>query len=133
MQHDVDHRAVYLVLPLPGMRGVPLAAHQVQLNRAERPGEGWRRGGDHRPVEIDQVPVACDPAPDEQLTAIPGAPELAADVPAREPDALLPDPAEQGGSRGPEDPDVRERHEGIGIVHEHGTILPPESAPSTRG
>src|SRR5439155_17865984 len=132
-QHDLDHRAVRPVLLLLGMRGVRLATHQVELNRSAHPGAGGRRGGDRRAVEIDQVSVARDPAPDEQLAAIPGAPELAADVPARETATLLPDAAEQGRSRGPEDPDVRERHEGIGVVHEHGTILLPESAPSTRG
>ena len=35
--------------------------------------------------------------------------------------------------RGPDDPDVLERHEVIGVVRGHDTILLPESAPSTRG
>ncbi|TMB20655.1 MAG: hypothetical protein E6J59_07380 [Deltaproteobacteria bacterium] len=84
-------------------------------------------------MQVDQVPVASDPAPDEELAAIAGAPELAADVPAREPDALLPDLAKQGGRRRPDDADVFKRHELIGVVRGHGTILLPESAPSTRG
>src|SRR2546427_11844410 len=105
------------------MRGVQLATHQVELNRSAHPGAGGRRGGDRRAVEIDQVSVARDPAPDEQLAAIPGAPELAADVPAREPDTLLPDAAEQGRSRGPEDPDVRERHQSIGVVQDRKSVV----------
>ena len=79
------------------------------------------------------MPVASDPAPDEELAAIAGAPEFAADVLAGKPDTLLPDPAEQGWRRRPDDPDVLERHEVIGIIRGHGAILLPESAPSTRG
>src|SRR5881628_2329853 len=94
-------------LPLLGMMRVPVSSHQVQLTRKARP--------------------------DEELAAIAGAPEPPADVPAREPDALFSDPAEQGWSGRPDDPDVLERHEVIGVVCGHGTILLPESATSTRG
>jgi len=86
-------------LPLVGMPSLPISSHHVQLNREARPGDGWRRGSDRCPAEIDQVPVASDPASDEQRAAITRAPELAADVPAREPDAPVPDLAEQGWSR----------------------------------
>jgi hypothetical protein len=47
-------------------------------------------------VWIDQSPIASNPAPDEEFAAITGAPELAGDVPAWKPDALLPNLAEQG-------------------------------------
>jgi hypothetical protein len=73
-------------------------------------------------VSIDQLPVASEPAPDEQLAAIPGAPELAADVPARKPNAPVPDSAEQGWSSGPDDPDVQERHEVVGVVRGYGSF-----------
>jgi len=51
----------------------------------------------------------------------------------RPPDALLPDPAEQGWGRRPDNPDLLKGYEVIGVVRGHGTILLPESAPSTRG
>ena len=86
-------------LPLVGMTSVPISSHHVELNREARPRDGWRRGSDRCPAEIDQVPVASDPASDEQRAAITRAPELPADVPAREPDAPVPDLAEQGWSR----------------------------------
>ena len=70
------------------------------------------------PVQVARVPVTSDPVPDEELAAISGAPEPAADVPAREPDALFSDPTEQGWSGRP---DVLERHEVIGVVCGHGT------------
>src|SRR5437667_7010298 len=111
----------------------PISSHQVQLNRKARPRDGWRQGCDRCPVQVDQVPVASDPAPDEELAAIAGAPELPADVPAREPDALVSDPAEQGWSGRPDDRDILKRDEVIGVFCVHGAILLPESAPSTRG
>src|SRR3989454_4930920 len=51
----------------------------------------------------------------------------------RPPDALLPDPAEQGWGRRPDNPDLLKGYEVISVVRGHGTILLPESAPSTRG
>src|SRR6266705_301956 len=51
----------------------------------------------------------------------------------RPPDALLPDPAEQGWGRRPDNPDLLKGYEVIGVVRGHVTILLPESAPSTRG
>jgi hypothetical protein len=84
-------------------------------------------------VWVVQAAVTRDPAPDEQLPAITGAPQLPTDVPARQPDMPVADRAKQGWSRRSDDPDVLERHEIIGVVHDHGTILLPESAPSTRG
>src|SRR5438309_1265685 len=46
------------------------------------------------------MPVASDPAPDEQLAPITVAPELAGDVPTGVPDVAASDRAEQGWSRG---------------------------------
>src|SRR5262249_57423115 len=65
-------------------------------------------------------PAASQPAPDEQFAAIPAAPELATDVPARQPDGPVPDPAKQGLTRSLDDPHILERHEVIGIVRGHG-------------
>src|SRR5262249_42077507 len=69
----------------------------------------------HCPVRIEQMPLKSHPAPDEELAAIADAPELAADVPAREPYAPLSDAAEHGRNGRPDDRDVQERHEVIGI------------------
>src|SRR5207247_8892854 len=66
-------------LPLIGMTSVPISSHHVELNRETRPRDGWRRGSDRCPAEIDQVPVASDLASDEQRAAVfrePGAAEL---------------------------------------------------------
>ena|SRR5438093_1239994 len=51
----------------------------------------------------------------------------------RPPDALLPDPAEQGWGRRPDNPNLLKGYEVISVVRGHGTILLPESVPSTRG
>src|SRR6185295_9521645 len=120
-------------LPLVGMARALLAAHQPQPTR--QPLSRERRGPfDQFSVEVDQIPVASDPAPDEELAAIADAPQPAADVLAREPDVLPSDPAEQGRGRRPDDPDVVERHKVIGVLYSHGHGSPfPESAPSTRG
>src|SRR5262245_43028734 len=67
--------------------------------------------------------LARDRAPDEELAAIAGAPEPAADVPAWEPDVPLSDAAEQGLSGRPDDPDVLEQDEIVGIFCDHGARL----------
>src|SRR5262245_8031620 len=105
---------------------VSAGSAEVKRTRKARP------GSDDCPREIDQAPVASDPAPDEELAAVTGAPELAADVLARKPDVPLPDPAEERRRRRPDDPDILEQYEVI-VVRGHGTILLRESAPSTRG
>src|SRR5438094_12238 len=91
-------------------RGRPAVTHWRVVRAATRstllevrletgPRNRHNRACDRRSVQVDQESLTSEPAPDEQLTAIAGAPELAADVPAREPDAPVPDAAEQRWSR----------------------------------
>ena len=122
-------------LSLVGKRRLPIASHQVKLSRQAPPRHGRSQGRDHAcPGRTEQAPVVSDPAPNQESAAIAHAAESAADVSAWEPDALASDPAEQGCTRRADDRDVPEPHEIIGIARRgHGTILLPESAPSTRG
>src|SRR5262245_35306534 len=110
----------------------PISLHRMKTPRWACPRDGRRQRCVWFAPLIDQLPVASEPAPYDQLAAIPAAPELAADVPARQPDGPVPDPAEQGLTGGLDDPYILERHEVIGIVRGHGKLLLPESAPSTR-
>src|SRR5438034_9885824 len=122
-------------LSLVGKMRLPIASHRVKLSHQAPPRHGRPQGRDRgRPGRTEQVPVASDPAPNQESAAIAHAAESAADVSAWEPDALASDPTEQGCTRRADDRDVSEPHEIIGIGRRgHGTILLPESAPSTRG
>src|SRR4030095_4955168 len=97
------------VLPLVGKTRLPISAHEMQRTGRLEPRHGAHRGCNRRPVDVDQVPVASHPAPDEELAAIAGTPELAADMRAREPDTPAADPAEQGWRGRPDNPHVLAR------------------------
>src|SRR5947199_5565019 len=120
----------------PAIRCRPtLSSHQVERSRQAAPRHGRPQDRDRDPRgRTEQGPVVGDPAPNQERAPITHARESAADVSAWEPDALAADPAEQGRCRRADDRDVPEPHEIIAIVRRgHGTILLPESAPSTRG
>lgn len=121
------------VLPLVGKERPPISSHHLQAARQASSGLGGRRESNRgRSQPVQQASVTSDPAPDQQRAAITPTQESSADVSAREPDTLVPYPAEQGWRCRPDDPDIRERHEIIGLVLEHGATPLSESAPSTR-
>ena len=133
MMSGAGFASARLTLPLVGKGGSPLSPHHLQGARQASARQGCRRKSNRgRSRCVEEAPIASDPAPDQQRAAITPTQESSVDVSAREPDTLVANPAVQGGRRRSDDPDVRERHEIIGVVLDHGTCLLSESAPGTR-
>ena len=108
-------------------------AHEAEPRGRTPPRQG--RFGERERVRrgcADQLPIARDRAPDEERAAVAGAPELPADMGARQPDEPVANPTEDRGARRSDDPDVLKRHQIIGVFRGHGTILLRDSAPTAR-
>src|SRR5207247_6064114 len=87
------------------------------------------RGSSPRAAPLALEPLVDDHrAPNEQPAAIPGPPELAADLAAQEPEPPRADPAEQRRGGRADDQHVAKGNEVVSVSHG-----PPESAPGRRG